>query len=326
MVRNLTLQSCFAICQLTMDASGRDGRIDFSHLSGLFTESAAAGATALETKQQLDDLVKAVDDALKGRRIIDADILGSIRKRRDEFAMECLPQALSFLREVQGFGIQFDNTIAAITQSLQDPNSSEWEVSFRNLGRDVDTIAKAAQTLHDALQALRGRLEGDEKSLTGAMKPDPNPDFKKEVQDLIVRGGMVAIIAVGIALAVATGSATFIVADGAFKFATGSAVAVAGGAGVCAGLLGGGAVGWYIASVKDAEAKLCSIKYQIQSAVSSLADLIGQWKLMKKSIQGVERKLGREVNRGSVLAELQQLKQRWHDHVITPALRLSIQE
>ena len=318
MVRNLTLQSCFA----TMDASGRDGRIDFSHLSGLFTESAAAGATALETKQQLDDLVKAVDDALKGRRI-DADILHSIRKRRDEFAMECLPQALSFLREVQDFGIQFDDTIAAITQSLQDPNSREWEVSFRNLGRDVDTIAEAAQTLHDALKALRGSLGGDEKALADAMKPDPNPDFKKKVRDLIVRGGMVAIIVVGIALAVATSGTTFLVAGGAF---TKSAVAVAGGAGVCAGLLGGGAVAWYIQSVKDAEAKLHSIKYQIQSAMSSLADLIGKWKLMKISIKRVERRLGHEVNRGSVLAELQKLKQKWHDEVITPALRLSIQE
>ena len=319
-----------------MDASGScDGTIKSSELQDLFTKSAVAGATALETKQQFEDLIKAVDDALKGRRIIDADILRNIRKRRDEFAMDCLPQALAFLREVQSFGIQFDEEIADITQSLQDPNSTDWKVSFQNLGRDVNTIAEEAQSLCNALKALRGRMEDDEKALAGATKRDPNPDFKKEVQDLIVHGGLVAAIAVGVALALATGGATYLVAAGAFKVASGTALAgkavvlALGGAAVVggvAGAAGGVAVGYYIKSVKDAEAKLRSIEGQIQSLMSSLADIIGQWNFMKKSIEVVERKLGREVNRRRILDELERLKKKWHDDVITPALRLSFQE
>ena len=310
-----------------MDAmNDRDGGLEYSALFRAVTDGAFVGATALQTLQHFDDLQKAVDDAMTARRIVDADILRNIRKRRGEFVMDCVPQALNFVREVQNFGIEFERAITTVTQRLQVPNSSDWAGPFRNLGRDVEAIVRQAQTLLDALGALHRSLEDDSGALASAMKPDSNPDFKTKALAAIVGGGLVAAIAVGIALALATGGATYIVAAGVFKVAAGKAALGAAGVGACAGLLGGGAVGWYCKSVNDAKAKLFSIQQQIQYAMSDLADLIGKWKEIKASVQRVERKLGYEVTREDILGDLRQLKQKWHDDVITPAQRLSIQE
>lgn len=309
-----------------MAAEGGDDGLNYRTLLGAVTDSAYAGATALQTSQHFEDLQKAVHGAIEGRRIIDADILAKIRKRRDEYVMECLPQTLTFLRDVQSFSIEFDRVITVVTQRLQDPNSTDWGAPLRNLGRDVDTITRQAQTLHDALRALYRRLEGDENALTSAMKPDPNPDFKGKLLAGIVGAGLVAAIAVGIGLALVTGGATYIVASGVFGVAAGKAVVGAAGAGMCAGLGGGGAIAWYCKSVKDAKAKLMEIQRQIRYVMSDVADLIGKWKEIKASIQRVERRLGYEVGRDDILFQLRQLKEKWHNEVIVPAQRLAVQE
>lgn len=309
-----------------MAAEGGDEGLNYRALFDAVTDSAYAGATALETSQHFEDLLKAVDGAIEGQRIIDPDILARIRKRRDEYVMDCLPQALTFLRDVQNFGIEFDRVITDVTQRLQDPNSTDWGAPLRNLGRDVDTITRQAQTLHDALRALHGRLEGDENALASAMKPDPNPDLKRKLLAGIVGAGLAAAIAVGIGLALATGGATYIVASGVFGVAAGKAVVGAAGAGICAGLVGGGAIAWYCKSVKDAKAKLMEIQRQIRYVMSDVADLIGKWKEINASIQRVERRLGYEVGRDDILFQLRQLKEKWHNEVIVPAQRLAVQE
>ena len=304
----------------------REDALEFSALLSVVTDSAFVGATALQTSQQFDDLQKAVDAALRGKQIIDVDILTNIRRRRDEFVMECMPQASTFVREVQSFGIEFERAITVTTQSLQVPNSSDWKVPFRNLGRDVGAIVVRAQDLQMALKALRRRLKGDGGALANAIKPDPNPDFKKRALAAIVGGGLVAAIAVGIALALATGGTTYIVAAGVFKVAAGKAALGAAGVGACAGLLGGGAVGWYCKSVNDAKAKLLDIQNQIDVVISAVADLIGKWRAIKNDIERIEEKLGYDVYREGILGDLQCLRQKWHDDVIIPAQRLSIQD
>ena len=304
-----------------MAAEGGDEGLNYRALFGAVTDSAYAGVTALQTKQDFEDLQKAVDGAIEGRRIIDPDILARIGKRRDKYVTDCLPQALTFLRDVQNFGIEFDRVITD-----QDPNPTDWGAPLRNLGRDVDTIIGQAQTLHDALRALHGGLEGDENALASAMKPDPNPDLKRKLLADIVGAGLVAAIAVGIGLTLATGGATYIVASGVFGVAAGKAVVGAAGAGMCAGLVGGGAIAWYCKSVKDAKAKLMEIQRQIRYVMSDVADLIGKWKEINASIQRVERRLGYEVGRDDILFQLRQLKEKWHNEVIVPAQRLAVQE
>lgn len=301
------------------------GELENSAVVDTLTESALTGATACQTLQHFDSLQKAVDDATKARRIIDADILREIRKRRDEFVVECLPQALNFVREVQSFGIHFERVLAAITQSLRDPNSTNWRASFTNLGKDIDAIIEQAKTLDDALKYLYGRLDSDEKALDTAMTrtlhPGPNADLKKKVLAAVVGAGIVGAIIVGIALAVITGGATYVLAHGVFQVGTVKALGLASVA-ASPVLIGTGAVVYYIGSVKDAMEKLRYIQQRLQAEMSDLANVRSKWIQIKLSVQRVERKLEYEMDRESILGDLEQLKNDWHDNVVVPAQRL----